>query len=53
MLVEMKMIRDQAVGEWEGGLKQARKTTAEYQSCIDEVGKQLFTSHNSFPFGSG
>ena len=51
MLVEMKMIRDLAVGEWEGALKQAKETTAEYQSSVDEVGKQLFTSHNSFPFG--
>ena len=41
MLREMKNLRDQTVGEWEAVLKQAKTITTEFQSEVDEVGKEL------------
>ena len=41
MLTEMKTLRDQTVGDWEAVLKQAKQMTAEYQSDIDKVDKEL------------
>ena len=41
MLVDMKTLRDQTVGEWEGVLKQAKKMKTKYQSDIDGIGKEL------------
>ena len=41
MLVEMKTLRDKSVGEWEGVLKQTKKTTADFLDGIDKVSKEL------------
>ena len=41
MLTEMKTLRDQTVGEWEGVLQQAKAMTTGYESNIDKIGKEL------------
>ena len=41
MLAEMKTLRDKNVGEWEGVLNKAKKTTTDFLYDIDEVSKEL------------
>ena len=43
MVKEMKMIRDNIMGEWKEVLKQAQTVTAEYLTDIDKIEKDLVT----------